>query len=1730
MKTGQTFGWRCGRMGLLAGVLSMAMLAQGTAYVSLSAPAISTNGVPLSVAGMPSIKFGVVPTLGITATVDVGRAVQSLRVGFAYTNAPTDIGYVTLAGNPSGGSFAGQMPSLAVGAVQYWYEAVTDGDGATMVRYPAVTNLYYQTTSDLGSNRAPVPSTWGLNGTTKTNPTGVPAGSGETGWLVQNVSFLDAYPDTIALNSGTNAPTGVITNTYIRSPKLDGVGSVFFEAIPRYLEEDTYQVAVQLATSVGGPWTNLATVTVPVSASYTAFHIPVYDYRQVFIRFWRVGDTYTSRNIIVRNIVLSPPPADVVMSDPSIIAPGYPSANTPITFQSHVASAYTNYPATNFQTELVWRRGTNAWNTTAMEETGSGHYEVTLDPLPLGQVEYYTRVAFKGMSYRYVQGTNTYDDLRSPAYLGWDGSSDTNTVQTSRETPTPRKFRVRMFDSNHDAVELRRHDTDETMEMQLVDDHTWQAVLYLTNAVSMPVEFAGVLPYFEGTNAYSAFDQMWGDSDQLTINPPLAGSAEENADDILVDMNYVGFVMFRVNVTNGLYQVRRAAFQDFNEWQASAVYFDESLGLFAIEEFEANFNSLADSQPAYVYASIDGTATNTFSPPSAPVQYVEDWRTENAWVTPDRFPPTNYVSGTPSANRAIRINAGVGTVQSSAAIHTRGKDAIRFRHRMAFGDEYAAYHRKGFAWKGYKLTARVIPSQISPANPTFSLVGNYQDPDNYYELRVRQIRNLTANANTGREDVQFHVYRKKDGTSTLLGTGSTTFNARVLTDGAWEVALQITNNTANTENRIYVYAGYGAATNTLSVTDSSPGILLDGGTIGLNVQDTVALFTNITLTAAPGGGAYPGFTNNQGDWYLGGVPLGGTTGQTRWTYTGGSLSRPLPSVSFEVRSVRTGESTALPDQPAWTTVTGGSLLSSNLVYTSASIDLKTWDYTFLQFRPLLSDGMLVIDDLLTRDWRGLTVTDPADVPQNDPYTNTVWRGTEAYVATRTGSKMLELTRSRANPSLRQMLVSPVLDDGVGTVSFNYQVSGGTVDFAVERTSFDGMVAEEDPWEAIDTLSVASGVSGEFFLPVRTNMMGRVRVRVLDTTAAAATLWLDNLKVTSYPKKDNTSWEGYNILVNAPGTNPTTDPLQFEPGDTSTRTAYLNDGPTNTVPPSAVFDEDLPYIQSPEIGTGIGEIGFWVRSWDPNATYPGKLRLMMAPTAESTNWVEVTLADPVADAAYKSALANITNTTYQYVSIEIFDKDNKVLRLYSETNQASRVAVDNVIVTEPVRSSIDILSVTMTPDIPLADDPVHVNVQLGNPRMNPENIRVFLDYHVGTNQWGMANWGANSNAFQSIELETTTNEYSFATPAGDPIPAQPVDEVVQYRVVVTYEGTFPSPVYFSGFTNPDWYEPINLNEQYSASGFSPYYFVFSCPTGAVFFNEFFNAFATDSVTARKNQEFIELIGPVNAPLANWRVDVVNATGSSIEDNVQTSYKLPAGSYLQGGTNGWGFFVLGDTGPAISNLVNYYFPDGGNPATTPVTTAVLPQSGGFRLVRSMGAYVDRISYGSSSIAQTNMVSRGYTFTKTRDVLNPDYGIGLSGSLQTFSLGWGYATTISKSPGGMNPLEAMFLGDNPYTFDVPDPEPDPVAALAVEILNIQLASGQVTVTASAWSTNEVTDLTGWTGVLETNSSPSGTGWGAAVETETAFTTEGEYPFTIPETDSPVFFRIKASIPDPQ
>ena len=516
-------------------------------------------------------------------------------------------------------------------------------------------------------------------------------------------------------------------------------------------------------------------------------------------------------------------------------------------------------------------------------------------------------------------------------------------------------------------------------------------------------------------------------------------------------------------------------------------------------------------------------------------------------------------------------------------------------------------------------------------------------------------------------------------------------------------------------------------------------------------------------------------------------------------------------------------------------------------------------------------------------------------------------------------------RTRANPkkgmaaaptelpaayeTLAQALVSPLMADGVGDFTFEYVAEGADVPFTVELVNerTGGIVSDGDFQSLVYTARVDVAQS-ETLSFLRAGFYGRVRVRPLaDPDSIGGTLYLRGLRASDYPAVGDTSWEAYNALVSTFGVTEdayrasvgTARPMwsqvtnglaKFDVDTDRYRSAVLNSGYDSYTLAATKLSKHAPYVQTAAIETGIGEVGFWYRP-APGETNPGRIRLLAAKSHDTPDaeWIELTAANLntnwVTDAEtgemrrenpnlareleMLDTITNVTSTAWSYFNVEFYQHEYNVVRLCAtgagewngRDTGAGRVMIDNVIITEPVRSSIDVGQVAFNPDhplspgIPLSTEPTTARVTLVNPRRNPQDIEVYLDWYcksgaketiertivheevreeevyksdtvlfpdgverdvwywdvvtytntsriatatrvpVGlSGQWGHDNWSAVKSGTLLFTNAPGLGPFVFVSTNSIPTDVIGPDEVVQYCVRVQYTGRFSAPVY------------------------------------------------------------------------------------------------------------------------------------------------------------------------------------------------------------------------------------------------------------------------------------------------------------------------------------------------
>lgn len=1690
-----------------------------------------------------------------------------------------------------------QMPVIPSGVVEYRFEAgaaFEPHNSTNAVEFLPTAGSYYSYNTKATLSEALEPSfqTW----YTRCVSQSAAGDQGKTLTLDDNWRIMTARMNSnrILILDGSETTTGA--GNFLATRNKMKVGTIWLWAYNAGDSDATLVIdRAGIPGFSGSTLTTVRELTIPGSSGWMLIRVDVND--ETGNNYYRIrrpkGPGHGSSAIYLQKLVVSPIAADVRIHKEMVEHdPGYPSRNDPITFKIQVQNVYTTSPAENISPKLMWRLNIGltkgAWNTSPMDPIGDDFYQVQLPPQGAGEFEYYYRVDFTGYAYTcdvQPSGTSSLENLRT--YSQWlDSNNQIREMKYPAYYPDfenshlydisqnpPRnintnvpldiesnyfdylRFTVRRFRSKHNELNLTVQDysgdglnINPFYPLEQVGDYTWQTVIHTTNAVAtglnVDVGFAvvGTDRYEAGVPAYEALPHTWlaVNQDETAWNPPMSGNLNDNPETgtprLRVQMDYDGFIMFRFCSTNGTYEIRRAAWQDFNSWQAVNNEFMRSFGLFETTVFESNLNDFSPSIPESAGFLPFEAETNKVSnfDPLLSNRYMNGLKVDKVRVIEERgrMDPTDLADVT--RNRALLISADpkqLGSIETTRVTATDGRDTLKMRVRASVNDENRAYYRLGDTLENYQFIAQAHTVSMAESEASLSVYAYYQDEMNYLEGRLVQLSTLVKDRQQSTDQMRLELIQMKDGEKTELET--TTVSGR-LTQEQWILVLDVrtVNASQGTGTAQFILknaSGSNVKTTNAKAFTVDTAVFLMGGTVAVNARDAQTTFT-VSMTTSAGAPMNAIQNSTQNQWYLGGRL--NATSPSRWSFVPGpaQLARVIPQVGYRVNVYRdhVGNNNFIAPVPTeskdwdpdWDELGENDQPRSvnSLAWTDVEVPMQLWDDVFIQIKPTGSDGALVIDDLEVDEWRGKTLydegLDPGDAREELP-----WKATYAVRTRENGSVMYELNRTRANPAENQMIVSPLLEDGIGDFLCNFRVARGNVQFSVQTLLPNGAVDRT----LVTTNAVVNENFERLYVSALTNITGRLRLLV-DPVASSpdGLLYVDNLKATDYPDPGDTSWKAYNVLISTYDWMPE---IKFDgAGNTEFRSATLNDSTNRDTPLEAPLDEDQPFIQSPRIETGIGEVSFWYRSYS-DAQRPGKVYLKAAKEeADFANNPQevVTLGvidlNPDAPTYLEQvdAVAGITNVTenvWTRFTVEFYKAEYKVLRFYGDTESSSRVMIDNIIVTEPVRSSIDIESVKLVPDVPLYTDDVGVEVNLANPRMNPQNIRVDFLYTLGTNVWGRQNWETHATVVPLVQ--DPEDAYRFT--GENVVPKLPIDTVVQYTVRVTYTGTFPQDVYYGEeFENPSWYEPVNLNTQFGAQLKTPYYYVFSVGTNVVFINEILPY----SGTTRKynlGSQYVELIGVENGNIANWRLEHldVDASTQGTKDVVKwTNIMKPRATFTARrranapqdvASKGWGFYVLGvgdvrSENPAFDVMypdqlyvdqelfpASFFTPDFEDFATSEEIGMGMP--GALCLRRSMGAYVQRLTWGSGGDTQA-LVDRGYTYIGNR-------GTGSSTRSRVFQwdwnedeanpkLEWYLASQSSYSPGYYNEAQEEYIWAVTPEEPMEPEEPTEMAEIAApRITSIVMGEHAVTLEFEVSTTNEVAldSTSGYTWYLETS-----------------------------------------------
>lgn len=1321
--------------------------------------------------------------------------------------------------------------------------------------------------------------------------------------------------------------------------------------------------------------------------------------------------------IYLDNLYVSLPPTTMTITEEQY-NPGYPAQDQDVRVRCRVQDTTPGYPSVNRQVRVFysWQSESGPWFQTNLYPLANDLYEGTIPQHGAGTMHYYFHCDFDGYYYGRdpdgAAGSEPFhSENQSPAHLKQKGDD------------TYRNYEIRRFRSDVQVMRVEAEPSSATVDMELIGDDMWQGLTLVSGITNLTWKFFGINGYSNDATGYDSVPWSWGDNDQDFPYPPIAGYAERNATNSIVsELEYDGFLLIRLNHSADInsYLVKRAVYQNFNIWTASPEEFEASLGLYSIQTLKQGFGSTVWPFDAYEPAkskmeTVDLTVPGDFVA-GTPALTFNFWAYKQARILKERdvYDAANSIF---VPRRAIELKSGSqdSSLWNTYASKTEGIDAFGFKARVALNDNYYSFFMGtpvlnpftglnpgtgDTVWpKAHDVEAILRANALSPGHGSVSILtwlslpeGPF-DPPSYYETRLTQADPVVS----GQERFTVEVFRWKNGTATQIGATVTSTSAttgRNLTN-LKAVRVETTTNTSNyvvIKVRVDLQGRLdlpptGYDWNTIAnFTDSGTERLTDGGTVGFISKDAQIEVQQLRVFLPGATGSSANLIGSNVDnwskglenyWYMGGKRKGDSA--YRWIKSGDSLVRNLQPQTLGIYLAPMPDGTSM--QPNLDEVQVATRTVSNLNYTTFSLPLKIWNESFVIIKNLETGEInAVVDELSLSPWRAVTradVTAPGTEEtiggvnyvnwtpqQQDEWMrlnrNTGWLALEGWVTNSAGSRggEVQFDRSRANTNLVQGLITPYLTNNIGSIAFDWRASGiGDVVFAIERTA----EGAESTWVPVQTITNAT-LEGSEFLAIRTDFPGRIRVRVCVGTKLDGVLKIDNLTVRDNPPADDTSWKAYNALITGVGSHQV---RAFEPNTPGVQTAYLNNSATNGTALNEVLDEHLAYVQTPKVGTGIGEIAFWYRIWN-SAGGPGTISLQVAPSADlpDTQWTTLTNIVVPAD-----------QTDYIYYSDSlIYEPDNKVLRIYCLPT-GNRVCIDNVLMTEPVRAGYEFRTVKLLPEQPVVGQPPGLEVEVGRYIMNPEGIRIFVSWtntpYVsltnGTAVWGYTNWW--NKTYPRLELVPDEDAPRiYRLPEESVLPAGNIDDVVQFIVWGTHSEidlNTHQPIVqdATSFTNAPWYYPVDLNAISSElnpagmgnTGWSPYYFVYSCPPRSVWVNEI--QYGYQDASRRNNFEFIEIIGPAGASLANWRIEMI-----TVYNDLYQSTNIVPGFTLGNTTNGWGFLVWGDLAvasvlaPGASHML---IPDWS------LGDDHILYNGGIKLIRSNGAWEDRVAWGDSAI---------------------------------------------------------------------------------------------------------------------------------------------------------------------
>jgi len=1293
------------------------------------------------------------------------------------------------------------------------------------------------------------------------------------GWEISQtrIGYSGYYGNVVPPNALANRAGNLrnVAGAMIESPFYgDGVGTIYLEAVNGSAPVDLHiymatnmwdtnlweNVDIMLPEEVDGKiynWVEIDVLNLDYATQGEFFrYYRTLNYRGAakvrFVRQSEVdGRMADDQFLVIDNIRISPPPTDVVIDKTEALTnPGYPTADGDFTVRCSVSNADTNVPTELRAVFLThrWRyldQQVDQWKTQLMElidpGDGNGNGELYELDIPaanqVGDIEYYFSSSFVGYVYQspdYTElGYEYPSENLSPRELRGDAADDGEF-----------SIRLREYDSDYGAIYLVSDQHSEPIKMELVGDHKWRGMVPLGGIAPTSVSWnlRAEKKYSDGSESYATNLIYWSSTSAASSFDPVLPSGgvfgETNASKKLtIKVDDGGYMKVDFDTRTLEFLATRAEYQNFNDWSARDDYFSDSSGQSDKKRYENTFDelSLSDYRTFFEDFTTLENATGEFE--RGPFETPGRWLAGTAANIEERTIDVNY--GPPGIedyrNRSLRLKGGdpllgLGYVYNNSINLPDGLQYVNFKARggQVFNNTEICYYRNYFSESGYAVTVgRAFAAAKSPEYPYLSVITYYQDYNNFYEFRVVQEQDPYDTTTFQRDRrVSLRLLKWVNGVAEELTRITPNEDLSI----SFELLMKV-QMTPIVGGGTRIEAQYH---NSLISFDDTSATALTHGTFGVRSSECAAHFGS--MRAVSSGGATtdvigPTFYDIEGqipDWF---IPLD-------VYYMTSSASSPgiyktLPdqklNVYLQATDYDSPDAPLRPGAPDW--ILAAQVDIPNYSYQSVSVEINSWQSQFVMLQVGDGDSDVAVDELEISSWCAASIGDEA--------IDASWYATGVWIKDIGGvqDQILELDHTRTDPAEKQVLRSLYLDNGIGLMEFDYRVLNGPAKLVVEYAT------ESNPDVWVDILSIdvpaASGwVHATAYLG-DSSKNGWMRV-VNDRGAghSNAVVEINNAVVWDEPYVNEKSWLTYNVKVTS------ADPMRLLLDES--KGCFLNNSQTQDTFP--IQDQDVPNLQSPLLVNGLGTLTFQARAYNQGES--ATVYVYASTNGWSANpasdiWKEIARFDDINSEYYK---------TYSYKP-EDYGSEGSVyyaIRLETEIGER-RACIEEVVISEPVFPGFDITDVKLGlrddygefsyhPQ-PLSFDDVHVEAQVSNQQLSPSNIVMYVSYYVGDDVWGVDNWWHSADIVTKRMhlVDGELNLYRTRDDEGDVpglapsqiggIIGQEQNAVVQYRVWASYMGGKILYQYQEEFINPEWYYPIDINQERSNEGWSPYYFVY-----------------------------------------------------------------------------------------------------------------------------------------------------------------------------------------------------------------------------------------------------------------------------------------------------------------